>query len=576
MSAAKTTILQKLTAHTSDVTSLDFYGNALLVTGSSDKTVRVWRWVAGSGYREEPFSPLLGHRYGVTSVRVSPKVLALRWVLLLEQPVPVRVPVALLDRTELVVRQRQVHVHILRLAVAFELFEHFDRFLERWQHGRELLQLCRGGGSLLPSLLPICRPVSLHLDERTGKQEQCTGPIVQRPVGKDRLQAGFQRSERLLRCVQRADAHQRSQRFVRQQLGEECFRRAKVLPAQRDVRELEQGQVRVVRVQVLTFGVRLGKPTTVEGTQHTDVMVVAGLRIPREPLLGVLEHYERVPKLAQMCQPYDQRTEHLADAVPVQLGAERCLLVLAVHRPECGPFRNAGRDQVHHRALTVEQIVDHQQPEQLRWAAAHNRPLPQVGQDVQRGGMEETAAGGFVRQRHTVALQVGQPGVGQLQTGRVAVFLRQHDALAQTGPGQPRVPELGVQDGQVQAGVLVILPFRCARRGGRRWCTGRRGAIEHALQRMHRAEELAHPHVVHVAEKACEQCGRSWMISFSRLCSSFGGSAFASFSFSRALCWAMNSSDCLTDHLAECDPWSEGSIGVYWFGGGCRKLSLSG
>uniref|UniRef100_A0A182PHG7 U-box domain-containing protein n=1 Tax=Anopheles epiroticus TaxID=199890 RepID=A0A182PHG7_9DIPT len=73
MSAAKTTILQKLTAHTSDVTSLDFYGNALLVTGSSDKTVRVWRWVAGSGYREEPFSPLLGHRYGVTSVRVSPK-----------------------------------------------------------------------------------------------------------------------------------------------------------------------------------------------------------------------------------------------------------------------------------------------------------------------------------------------------------------------------------------------------------------------------------------------------------------------------------------------------------------------
>uniref|UniRef100_A0A182VET5 U-box domain-containing protein n=1 Tax=Anopheles merus TaxID=30066 RepID=A0A182VET5_ANOME len=68
MSAAKTTILQKLTAHTSDVTSLDFYGNALLVTGSSDKTVRVWRWVAGSGYREEPFSPLLGHRYGVTMI----------------------------------------------------------------------------------------------------------------------------------------------------------------------------------------------------------------------------------------------------------------------------------------------------------------------------------------------------------------------------------------------------------------------------------------------------------------------------------------------------------------------------
>ncbi|XP_053673256.1 WD repeat, SAM and U-box domain-containing protein 1-like [Anopheles nili] len=73
MSTIKTTILQKLTAHTSDVTSLDFFGNALLVTGSSDKTVRVWRWQVGSGYQEEPFSPLLGHRYGVTSVRVSPK-----------------------------------------------------------------------------------------------------------------------------------------------------------------------------------------------------------------------------------------------------------------------------------------------------------------------------------------------------------------------------------------------------------------------------------------------------------------------------------------------------------------------
>uniref|UniRef100_A0A182NHR0 U-box domain-containing protein n=1 Tax=Anopheles dirus TaxID=7168 RepID=A0A182NHR0_9DIPT len=73
MCASKTTILQKLTAHTSDVTSLDFYGNALLATGSSDKTVRLWRWLVGSGFREEPYSPLLGHRYGVTSVRVSPK-----------------------------------------------------------------------------------------------------------------------------------------------------------------------------------------------------------------------------------------------------------------------------------------------------------------------------------------------------------------------------------------------------------------------------------------------------------------------------------------------------------------------
>ncbi|XP_055621483.1 WD repeat, SAM and U-box domain-containing protein 1-like [Toxorhynchites rutilus septentrionalis] len=73
MSGAKTKILQKLSAHSSDVTSVDFFGNSLLATGSSDKTVRVWRWTAGSGFCEEPFSPLLGHKYGVTCVRVSPK-----------------------------------------------------------------------------------------------------------------------------------------------------------------------------------------------------------------------------------------------------------------------------------------------------------------------------------------------------------------------------------------------------------------------------------------------------------------------------------------------------------------------
>uniref|UniRef100_A0A8D8CHR1 WD repeat, SAM and U-box domain-containing protein 1 n=2 Tax=Culex pipiens TaxID=7175 RepID=A0A8D8CHR1_CULPI len=73
MSGPRPRILQKLTAHGSDVTSVDFFGNSLLVTGSSDKTVRVWRWTAGSGFSEESFSPLLGHKYGVTSVRVSPK-----------------------------------------------------------------------------------------------------------------------------------------------------------------------------------------------------------------------------------------------------------------------------------------------------------------------------------------------------------------------------------------------------------------------------------------------------------------------------------------------------------------------
>lgn len=40
----------------------------------SDKTVRAWRWVVGQGFVEESFSPLLGHKYGVTSVRISPQV----------------------------------------------------------------------------------------------------------------------------------------------------------------------------------------------------------------------------------------------------------------------------------------------------------------------------------------------------------------------------------------------------------------------------------------------------------------------------------------------------------------------
>lgn len=40
----------------------------------SDKTVRAWRWIRGQGYAEESFSPLLGHKYGVTCVRASPQV----------------------------------------------------------------------------------------------------------------------------------------------------------------------------------------------------------------------------------------------------------------------------------------------------------------------------------------------------------------------------------------------------------------------------------------------------------------------------------------------------------------------
>lgn len=45
-----------------------------LSNNRSDKTVRAWRWQLGDGFVEEPFSPLLGHKYGVTSVHVSPQV----------------------------------------------------------------------------------------------------------------------------------------------------------------------------------------------------------------------------------------------------------------------------------------------------------------------------------------------------------------------------------------------------------------------------------------------------------------------------------------------------------------------
>ncbi|CAD7077343.1 unnamed protein product [Hermetia illucens] len=67
-------ILQTLKVHTSDVTSMEFWGNTLLATGSSDKTVRIWKWTVGEGFVEEDFSPLLGHKYGVTCVRISPQV----------------------------------------------------------------------------------------------------------------------------------------------------------------------------------------------------------------------------------------------------------------------------------------------------------------------------------------------------------------------------------------------------------------------------------------------------------------------------------------------------------------------
>ncbi|KAJ8686204.1 hypothetical protein QAD02_021998 [Eretmocerus hayati] len=65
--------LQVLTNYSSDVNAVDFAGDNVLVTGSGDKKVRVWEWQPGVGFTEVSYSPLLGHKYGVTSVKVSPQ-----------------------------------------------------------------------------------------------------------------------------------------------------------------------------------------------------------------------------------------------------------------------------------------------------------------------------------------------------------------------------------------------------------------------------------------------------------------------------------------------------------------------
>lgn len=41
----------------------------------SDKTVRLYRWTAGEGFVEDQHSPLIGHKYAVTKVEFSPKVI---------------------------------------------------------------------------------------------------------------------------------------------------------------------------------------------------------------------------------------------------------------------------------------------------------------------------------------------------------------------------------------------------------------------------------------------------------------------------------------------------------------------
>ncbi|XP_057328028.1 WD repeat, SAM and U-box domain-containing protein 1-like isoform X2 [Microplitis mediator] len=66
-------ILQTLSVHRNDVNSVDFAADCTLVTGSGDKSVRVWKWHQGSGYEQVSWSPLMGHKYGVTCVKVSPQ-----------------------------------------------------------------------------------------------------------------------------------------------------------------------------------------------------------------------------------------------------------------------------------------------------------------------------------------------------------------------------------------------------------------------------------------------------------------------------------------------------------------------
>ena len=67
---------QVLMGHSSDVNALDFSHSDILVSGSNDKTLRVWVKDSDGVYSEskdsELMSPFVGHKYGVNCVRFSP------------------------------------------------------------------------------------------------------------------------------------------------------------------------------------------------------------------------------------------------------------------------------------------------------------------------------------------------------------------------------------------------------------------------------------------------------------------------------------------------------------------------
>lgn len=69
---------QVLVGHTSDVNAVDVSSsNELIVSGSNDATVRIWKLTENGHYRENtsdpPFiSPITDHDYGINSVKFSP------------------------------------------------------------------------------------------------------------------------------------------------------------------------------------------------------------------------------------------------------------------------------------------------------------------------------------------------------------------------------------------------------------------------------------------------------------------------------------------------------------------------